>query len=593
MRKNIIFPILIFCVVSFIFSSPILKNITFWGQMDWDQFTFWNAVPKQTLLEYNQFPLWNPFANGGNVLLAHPHSPFLSPFYILVLLLGAVFALKLEIIIHLFIGLMGMFFLARYIKVEKQGSYLAAFIYMLSSVYALHLTEGHTEWLAMAFMPCVFLYYLKSWDTSKHILTAILFFALIFLSGSVDVLLISFTFLTTYAFLKSIQIRKITPLRILLIIFTGTFLLCAIKMIPLIEFLLQYPRSIPEMGTTGPTLHRILLSKEQAFLDILGWETTHKMGWTYAWHEYGAYVGIIPIFLFICGAMKRLGKNWPLILTGVLSLIITAGYKDNINLWWFLHKLPIYSSFRVPPRFILGFIFILSLFAGFGLSFIENLLSSISKKRHAKLYKTLSIAIIIFISLDLWSVNSPIFKNAFHIPPMKVERNATFAQRYNYMNFFERKKTENVVGKETSKSSKYPIFLSNSGILDAYEVVGVKPVNVRVSSDPHYKGEFFLEKGYGTVSLKHFSPNRITLDVTANEKDTLVINQNYYIGWKVENGGRRLHAESFNGLIATPVLPGKQEIVFYFMPFSFLLGLFISSGFILILVLHHIKKRKQ
>jgi len=108
MKKQNLISIFVFIAVAFFYTLPLLKNFSYWGQMDWDQFTFWNAVPRETLLRYHQFPLWNIYANGGNVLLAHPQSPFLSPLYIFVLIFGPVIGLKIEIIVHLIIGLFGI-----------------------------------------------------------------------------------------------------------------------------------------------------------------------------------------------------------------------------------------------------------------------------------------------------------------------------------------------------------------------------------------------------------------------------------------------------------------------------------------------------
>ena len=151
----------ILTVVAIIFSVPLFRNFSYWGTMDWDQYTFWHAVPREIILKYHQFPLWNPYSNGGNVLLAHTHSPFLSPFYIFVLIFGPIAGLKVEIIIHLFIGMFGMFLLSQKLNLAKYSVYLPPFVFMLSSIYALHLAEGHVEWLTMAFTPWLFLCFLK------------------------------------------------------------------------------------------------------------------------------------------------------------------------------------------------------------------------------------------------------------------------------------------------------------------------------------------------------------------------------------------------------------------------------------------------
>jgi len=120
-------------------------------------------------------------------------------------------------------------------------------------------------------------------------------------------------------------------------------------------------------------------------------------------------------------------------------------------------------------------------------------------------------------------------------------------------------------------------------------VVNVKKGDVRIESHPEYRGEVYLLRSNEGVSIKSFSPNKIVVDFTVDNEDILIVNQNYYTGWKVKKGLKTMQAEPFNGLISTRIKPGHYEITFYFMPTSFLVGLFISAGFVLVFMLY----RKQ
>ena len=166
-HKQEIIALLIFFAVSLAFAYPVLQKIGNWGIHDWDQHLMYNAVPKNTILEFKQFPLWNPYYCGGNVMLANPQSGFLNPLFIFVLLFGEVIGLKLLIIIYLIIGLLGMFLLARHLKISLISSYLTAFLFMLSGLYAMRVSIGHTVWMQVALMPYVFLFYLKSLENTR------------------------------------------------------------------------------------------------------------------------------------------------------------------------------------------------------------------------------------------------------------------------------------------------------------------------------------------------------------------------------------------------------------------------------------------
>src|SRR3989338_9704210 len=90
-----------FAAVSVVFFFPVFTSFGNWVLYDWDQHLFYHASPRIGILDYGQFPLWNAHYCGGNPLLANPHSAFLSPFFLHVLLFGAVAGLKLQAILYM------------------------------------------------------------------------------------------------------------------------------------------------------------------------------------------------------------------------------------------------------------------------------------------------------------------------------------------------------------------------------------------------------------------------------------------------------------------------------------------------------------
>ena len=75
------------------------------------------------------------------------------------------------------------------------------------------------------------------------------------------------------------------------------------------------------------------------------------------WHEYGAYIGIMPIILLFIGIITGIKKNWPLVLTGIVCFCIVLGDRSLIKVWDFFHNFPVYNSFNVTSRFIMAVIF--------------------------------------------------------------------------------------------------------------------------------------------------------------------------------------------------------------------------------------------
>ncbi|HKK21680.1 MAG TPA: hypothetical protein VJ983_09425, partial [candidate division Zixibacteria bacterium] len=105
-KSTLTYP-LVFLVLAIVYSLPFFLRLTNWGIRDWDLFETIAAVPAGTILHYHQFPFWNPYLAGGNILFHHPEVAVLSPFLLLYLVFGAVIGLKLQVFICYFLGFWG------------------------------------------------------------------------------------------------------------------------------------------------------------------------------------------------------------------------------------------------------------------------------------------------------------------------------------------------------------------------------------------------------------------------------------------------------------------------------------------------------
>ncbi|MBI2208362.1 hypothetical protein HYU50_02600 [Candidatus Woesearchaeota archaeon] len=572
--------LIIFLIISIAFVYPVFQNIKNWGIHDWDQHLMLNAMPKETILEFGQFPLWSPYYCGGNVMLANPQSSFLSPLFVFVLIFGELTGLKLLIFIYLVTGLFGMFLLARHLKIPLIPSYLTAFLFMLSGLYAMHISVGHTVWMQMALIPYVFLFYLKSLNDAKFLFLAALFMAFIFLGGGIYPLLLIALFLVFYSALITIKDwrkSKAKYLRSMAIVFLLFVLLGSVKLIPMLEFAKDhsYVKKDVQDNDIGKMIEAL------TFRDItsrMGYMYDYRInGYTEAiwnWHEYHAYIGFLPLLLFLMASILLFRKEWPLIVLAILFFLIAWGDNAIINIWGLLRQLPFISDLHGSSRFLAMFIFPASLIIGKAAAiFVHKKMIIGFKNKKFNFLKIILILLVLAVFIDLFLVNSQLFAHSFVVKPIKIEKQE-FAQ---------------VTG--VKEKTQYPTFLANLGLVNCFEKVkpelkAIPKYDTKTGAIyTNYIGESYILESNNTQQITYFSPNKVK--VKANESGTLVLNQNYAKGWKIKDG----KTKNVNGLIGAMV-EANQELTFYYLPNSFLLGLFVSM-FTLIAAAFYISKASK
>ncbi len=305
------------------------------------------------------------------------------------------------------------------------------------------------------------------------------------------------------------------------------------------------------------------------------------------------YVGVLPVLLFMLGAACRSRRHRTLALCVLIFLWLSLGFRSEpFSLWALVHKIPPYNVMRTAERFRFIFMLGLAIFAGAGLEEIRQLLSRKMKERQADF---LTYGVVLLILADLLYVNTPVFKDAFPIPPLELPERGEFMQISGWPNYDEN-------GPETPYSDQmhltygagFPAFLTNRGTILSYESMPL-PANALPISSPEYRGEVFLEGTTGKASYSLWTPNRLVVDLEASSKGDLIINQNYFQGWVVKGGGE---TKSVRGLLAVSVDPDIKRLELYYRPPSFVVGALISLSSLLgtlvwVLMAYRFKKKRN
>jgi hypothetical protein len=545
-------PYLVFLGVTIILAVPILKDIGNWGIRDWDLFTTLHAAAVQSIVEFGQFPFWNPYIGGGNILFAHPEVPILNPVFGLLLIFGPLIGLKLQVLVMYFIGFIGCYKLARQLGMSIYAGYIVPLVYMLSSYLTLHFAAGHIPFHYFAVLPWLILFYKKSLDRPIHILSAGAVVAFIILgSGAAVPLLFSLLFLFLFSLFdigKSTGIRP--PVHAILAGISGV-LFAAVKFFPMYDYLTRHPW-IPE-GTVQTTPLWIFPSMFFHFNQSIF--ANHIEGYVWGWHEYGAFVGPIVIILVAIGAILRFKNDWPYLAIILISLTLVMGsFRPPFSPWDLLHKLPGFESIRVPSRFSLLALFCFAILAGGG---VDRVLS-LFKYRKATLTTVIFLAIL---GTHLF-VCYPILSETFTRKPEKPKHFKEFKQ---------------VTG---DPNQMYAAFLANRGTIKAAWLSAYRHGRGIMSYD-NRPAEWFAEENAVRVLKRYFTPNRIKYEVMSAKGGKLIVSQGFDTGWRRTD---EKEIESKSDLITLQVVPEDREIEIYYFPDYFILGFWISLLSILLAI---------
>lgn len=866
-------------LASVVYCGCLFSGLDQWGRGDWDQFSFRYETPRLALLRDHQVPLWNPYVNGGNVLLAHPHCPTLSPWYLPTLLLGAPLGLRFSVVLFVCLGSTGMAALLRRWDVSPGGCFTGGVLLMMSTHFAVHVTEGHLEWCVLGLMPWVLWCLVRAEDDWRFVILGGLLFTSGLLYGSIYIVAVFVPVFILWAVLEGIRTYSWRIAASSAAVIGLTFLLSAVVLFPRIEFLRANPRRTRQDEQVAPAaLAQMLLDPRQAglfretrdvrnppdaeldrllparssssakssdtlkwhrlevvltttsdwsdvrfrnfpfrllkdergkedrtaaelnalpqttewlaikpseveqskrtkratlyvrlpdqgdleflvkrgnvgatkltitrgddvLLDVIhslmepgdlenrrtfsiprykilgeeepdgegpagpwcrveatlrtsaawcdvqvvnspyvfrvkGWknrrqaeirpsmsalaigsrspgeaeakaeleatlyfqrpeednlrlailqgregtstltlqtpqgdpvpaernETTGRSGektfeyvlsqetlddlqgepmplrWRLNrwgmwrdWHEYGCYVTWVGLVMAVLGLICSFGRQWPLVVTGLLAGLVVLGAALPLNLWVLWKQLPMYGSLQVPSRFLVAVVFVIAVCGGYGVDRLERWAEKIGGPW---LRRLLVGGVVLAVYVELAVLGWSLFSDIFACPRRDLPPHEEFAQRF---------ADDDAVRHPSMYSAHYPYLRSNSGVIREYENIAVERGKVRITADPDYCGEAYLEDSRGTAEILDWSMSRVRVCLDVKARDRLVLNQNYFEGWKVIRRGEQGTAEKMpaqpspDGLVSIGVRPGDEEIEFYYLPDRFVQGALVSG----------------
>lgn len=528
-------------------------SVTFFGfqpvdQFDWDQVFAYHELQRKIILDFQQLPLWNPYICGGEPWLAHPESDFLSFNSLFILAFGTFHGIIFIHFLQVFIGMAGMYYLSGHFMLSRKLS-LANSIFFLA-VYNLLTFIGNFASLNISLVPWIYLFFNRIDKNKNNLICVSILLALLVLSGAYYVFMIAFMIIALDVIYRFARKRNFDSLKNLIYISFFSIILSSLKFFPMIDLIKKYPRyvAIPSAGFFN--LARLFsITWITRLIDMLGWA-----------------LGVMLFILLIAATILLWKKYRVIVITSLVFLLLFLGNDSPVNLWQFFHFfIPSLKEHRI---FLMPLFIMMSLSLGL---VIKELQMRIRGFRNLKF-----AAYIILCSVIIFNI----FFTARRI----------FAQS-EIIHYRIDNPGRNFIQTRGNFKRMYESIVNNQGVVYGYDSIGNQiETKVMPRELPEYEGEYFLVKDSGKVRNFVFSPNRLEFKLDLVGDDILVINQNYFPGWRSSRG----RVFNYNGLIGVHLKPEDKELNVYYLPFSFIAGLVtFTCGVFSIIIYSRLKKNSR
>ena len=362
---------------------------------------------RRSVLEYHQFPLWFPHAQGGMPFFAHHIYQVISyPPLVALLIPSPPGMYNFSQLLGILLSGIFMYLLMRKFELKPQYAFISAMFYMFSPM-ALMFISSHTEAMQVyVWTPLIFLFLWKAVTEKEWVRNSILtgmFLALQFLGNGYDYslffVLVFISVFGVYLFGKNIMNRLIKVALISIIILLVTFGLFAVKVIPLLEYhsltaksqieSFSYEQSISDHMLSGD-----IKSPSDLFQSLLVPITSQKRDLPHRHEIKIGFSGLILLLLAFYKFRKKIVAAFLLLAT--LNLL-TAWPTP---LWYLFWKfLPMFDAIHHIDRSLFLYCFATSALIGFGASVLFNKLS------HKKVNLKIALAVVFaLVFVDLFFV---------------------------------------------------------------------------------------------------------------------------------------------------------------------------------------------
>lgn len=516
-----------------------------------------------TVWHFHQMPYWSPYRCGGMPLLADPEAAVVSPYLLLYGLFGLMPGMLLEIWLHLAIAFAGGYVLGREMGLRTTACVALAGMFPSSSWLALHVAAGHVNFLSETYVPWTIALLYASYRTERWLPTMLggLLFGLSATEGNYAI--VHGAMLLGLAALGLAAARfSLRPFLVAALIGVFGLAFAAPKLIPTAELLSIYPR---DLGISYLTWWGALVSVFSHDQDL-----AHAFTGPFFFSEYGNYISAPFAALGLAGILGGWRKSIVWTLGFVLFFALFLGDRGPYWPSIYFRMLPMMHNMGLSGRWGIPLVFCAGMLAAIGAQVLLELRGP-WPPRIAK-------ALVLIGMIDAWIVCSPNYRYLVQPPGPMLPVSREFRQYYTPEATIMTPVAMANMGSVSCAGYGYAVpqggFLDSSGHLQRG--------NARGYNETGYRGEYFIA-GPGEVRQLRWTPNLIAYEIDAPAPTSLVINQNYFPGWRLARGNGTVY--SADGLIGVHIPAGSQQIELEFTPTHIAAAFSIAFSALAILIL--------
>jgi hypothetical protein len=337
------------------------------------------------IVQGGEFPYWNRHFSAGQPIAANPEHEVFYPLTWLILLPSYDLGYRLHILVHVYIGLLGMYALLRSMAVRIPAAFFGALAFGLGGIYLSYINLLPIMFCA-AWLPLTCLYVRRFLldPNLRDFALASLFLGLQFLVGEPTTVMQTGFLIGMYAIYRGWYAAKewgyrwthaipeaLSRIAFIALISIGGLLVGAAQMIPAIDHVGESARSrtFDYSLVSAWSLPWAKLA-ELIYPNFLGHISINRVMWYWGGGLYpgmgspflfNVYAGLLLIALVIGACFVRQRGRGFVLLVSLFSLLLALGGNTPLLRW--LYDAGVATSIRYPEKFLLIAIFAITIFA--------------------------------------------------------------------------------------------------------------------------------------------------------------------------------------------------------------------------------------